>query len=49
MEISEQIVVPADAERTWRLVTAPGNFQRWYAASLSVCCCRNPVTWSTSR
>ncbi|MFE0025352.1 SRPBCC domain-containing protein [Amycolatopsis sp. NPDC059021] len=31
MEISEQIVVPADAERTWRLVTEPGNFQRWYA------------------
>ncbi|MFI9610693.1 SRPBCC domain-containing protein [Streptomyces sp. NPDC052023] len=31
MEITERAVVPADPDRTWRLVTEPGHFQRWYA------------------
>ncbi|GAA4553515.1 SRPBCC domain-containing protein [Amycolatopsis samaneae] len=31
MEISEQLFVPVDPARTWRLVTEPGSFRRWYA------------------
>lgn len=31
MEISEHALIPADQDRTWRLVTEPRNLQRWYA------------------
>lgn len=31
MEISEQAVIPADLDRTWRLVTEPQHFEQWYA------------------
>ncbi|MFH9068376.1 SRPBCC domain-containing protein [Streptomyces alboflavus] len=31
MELSEQAVIPADPEHTWRLVTEPRHVQQWYA------------------
>ncbi|WP_405592823.1 SRPBCC domain-containing protein [Streptomyces sp. NBC_01092] len=31
MEISEETLVPADPDHTWRLVTDPRYVQQWYA------------------
>ncbi|MFC8093109.1 SRPBCC domain-containing protein [Streptomyces sp. NPDC057301] len=31
MEISEQALVPADPDRTWRLITDPQYVKQWYA------------------
>ncbi|MEU9052566.1 SRPBCC domain-containing protein [Streptomyces sp. NPDC048384] len=31
MEISEQALVPADPDRTWRLITDPQYVEQWYA------------------